>query len=278
MTPVFELDRDDEVVRNLLAPFARVQPVSLRADTDWDGALTAATPPRSVTTPARQSSHRFARRKQRKPFLVAAVVAAALAGVMIATPAWALVRDVLPFWSQPVASQPDQRPFAELNVGAPSGMSPEVVAGETREVAHGNYGGTTRTLWVAPAKNGGFCELWQPGGGGCNTGPNLIRLGWTAISAPPNLPNSEYAGIEWIQGFAMMPLVSDVVIRFSDGSSVHPQIIWVSAPINAGFFAYDIPSNKQTSANHVTEIDAYDANGNLVKRDTIPRIAIPPVG
>ena len=38
----------------------------------------------------------------------------------------------------------------------------------------------------------------------------------------------------------------------------------VSAPINAGFFAYDIPSDQQSSADHATEVDAYDESGNVV--------------
>lgn len=197
-----------------------------------------------------------------RPIMGAVVTLAALAAVVAATPAWALVRDVVPFWNQPVASPPDQRAFAELNVGAPSGMSPDVVAGETREVAHGTFGGMTRTLWVAPAKDGGFCFLWSPGGGGCNTGADPIPLGWVGMSFPQSLPGSQYAGMEWVAGFAMSPAVSDVVIRFSDGSSVHPELTWVSAPINAGFFAYSGKAG-------VAEIDAYDANGDLVKRATI---------
>ena len=73
----------------------------------------------------------------------------------------------------------------------------------------------------------------------------------------------------WVTGSAISPTVSDVVIRFSDGSSVHPHIVWVSAPINAGFFAYDIPNDQQSSEDHATEVDAYDQNGKLVSKDTI---------
>ena len=208
--------------------------------------------------------------RRRRLALVAAFGAAALAAVLVATPARALVRDVLPFWNQPSASQPDQRAFAEMNVGAPPGMSPDVVAGDTREVAHGTFGGMSRTLWVAPTKDGGFCFLWSPGGGGCNSGTHRIALGWTALSATrANVQGSQDAGFEWVTGFAMTPSVSDVVIRFSDGASVHPNVTWVSAPINAGFFAYDVPSNEQSTSDHVTEIDAYDSNGNLVKSDPI---------
>jgi hypothetical protein len=208
--------------------------------------------------------------RRTRPGLVAAVVAvAAVAATMAATPAWGLVRNVLPFWNQPHASKSDQLAFAELNIGAPNGMSPDVVSGDTRQVAQETFGGQTRTLWVAPAKDGGFCYLWSPGGGGCNTGPHQMPLGWSGLGVPQNLQGSPNPGLEWLSGYVLSPSVSDVAIRFSDGSSIHPTITWVSAPINAGFFAYDVPQDQQSTTDHVTEIDAYDANGNLVKSEPV---------
>jgi hypothetical protein len=73
---------------------------------------------------------------------------------------------------------------------------------------------------------------------------------------------------EWITGDALSTAVSNVVIRFSNGTSVRPRIVWVSAPIEAGFFAYDVPSGRRTSRIHVTGIDAYDRSGTLVKHQT----------
>ena len=73
----------------------------------------------------------------------------------------------------------------------------------------------------------------------------------------------------WVVGSAISPTVSDVVIQFSDGSSARPRIVWVSAPINAGFFAYDIPADQQSSEDHATEVDAYDSNGKLVSKQTV---------
>jgi hypothetical protein len=188
--------------------------------------------------------------------LVLALVAAALvAAIAVATPARALVRGILPFWDQPTAPQSVQVQFFSLNAGAPRGMSPHAVAGETREVGRFAFGGSTRTLWVAPARNGGFCSLWLPaGGGGCSTSGHplstgaLLRLGRPA----------------WVTGDATAPAVGDVVIRLSDGSTVQPRIVWVSAPINAGFFAYDVPAAQQSSRVHVTAVDAYDRSGRLV--------------
>jgi len=200
-------------------------------------------------------------RPARRVRAVVAVLAAAalLAAILAATPAWALVRDVLPFWDQPAAPQSVQLQFYSLNLGAPPGMSPRAAAGETRKVGRFVFGGSSHTLWVAPAKNGGFCSLWLPaGGGGCSTSGKPLSTGALLRLGVP----------EWITGDATAPEVSDVVIRFSDGSAVHPRIVWVSAPIDAGFFAYDVRPGEQSARRHVTAVDAYDRRGTLVQHQT----------
>jgi hypothetical protein len=190
------------------------------------------------------------------PVLAASVL---LAVILVATPAWALVRDFLPFWSQPKAPRSVQVQFSSLNLGAPAGMSPRAVSGETREVSRFTFGGSTHTLWVAPAKNGGFCSLWLPrGGGGCSTSGKPLSTGALLRFGVP----------EWITGDAIATAIADVVIRFSNGTAVRPRIVWVSAPIGAGFFAYDVPSDQQTRRVHVTGIDAYDRSGTLVEHQT----------
>lgn len=198
-------------------------------------------------------------RIRRRVLVPVLAVAALLATILLATPAWALVRDVLPFWNQQKAPQSVQLEFASLNLGSPAGMSPRAVSGETREVSRFTFGGATHTLWVAPAKNGGFCALWLPaGGGGCSTSGKLLSTGALLRFGVP----------EWITGDAIATSISDVVIRFSNGTSVRPRIVWVSAPIGAGFFAYDVPSGRQTRRVHVSGIDAYDRSGTLVEHQT----------
>lgn len=198
-------------------------------------------------------------RRGRRPLVLVLAAAAVVAAVLAVTPAWALVRDVLPFWDQPPAPQSVQVQFSSLNLGAPPGMSPEAVSGETREVGRFAFGGSAFTLWVAPAKNGGFCSLWLPaGGGGCSTAGRPLSTGAVLRYGVPL----------WITGDAIAPTVSDVVIRLSDGSAIHPRIMWVSAPIDAGFFAYGVPGAEQTRSRHVTAVDAYDSRGRLVAHQT----------
>ena len=249
--------------------YSRVLALSAEADDEADGVAVPLTP--RPTRPA----HRGA--------LLAALGAAALvAAIMAATPAWAFFREILSFWDQPTAPRFVQLEFWSLNIGAPAGMSPRAVSGETRKVGRFTFGGATHTLWVAPAKNGGFCALWIPGGGGgCSTAGQPLSTGAVLIfphdpdqpartaTRRSQIPTLERAGVpEWITGAALSPAVSDVVIRFSDGTAVHPQIVWVSAPINAGFFAYDVPTDEQSSKDHVTRMEAYDRKGTLVRRQT----------
>jgi hypothetical protein len=238
---------------------------------------------RVVSLRNEQLTPRAARRPaRRRTLLVALTAVAVLAAILVATPAWALIRDVLQFWDQPTAPQSVQVEFSSLNLGAPPGMSPEAASGDTREIGRFTFGGLTRTLWVAPAKNGGFCVLWLPrGGGGCSTaglplGTGAMLVLPHAASEPARTPFTPSQvrmlmrkGVPaWITGDAISPTVNDVVIRFSDGHAVRPRIVWVSAPINAGFFAYDVPNDEQSSRVHVTAVDAYDREGSLVKSQT----------
>lgn len=206
------------------------------------------------------ASSSTARPNHRRVVVPALAACMLLAAILFAAPAWAMIRGVLPFWSQPRAPQPVQVHFSSLNLGAPAGMSPRAVSGETREVGRFTFGGSTHTLWVAPAENGGFCSLWLPlGGGGCSTLGKPLSTGALLRFGLP----------EWITGDALAAAVSDVVIRFSDGTTVRPGIVWVSAPIDAGFFTYDVPPGRRTSRVHVTAIDAYDRNGRLVVHQTL---------
>lgn len=216
--------------------------------------------------------------------LIAIGVAVALTAVLVATPAWALVRDVLPFWDQPSAAPPsvkvEFRDFAEMIRGhAPAGASPDAVSDDWREIEHATLDGETRTLWVAPATGRfDFCWIWAHLGGSCGSAAQPLGIEeWISLPHDPSQP-AQTGGFPAttrnlvpfsVAGYAISPAVSDVVIRFSDGSSVHPPIVWVSAPINAGFYAYDIPADRQSSEDHATEVDAYDKDGKLVSKQRV---------
>lgn len=222
----------------------------------------------------------------------ALAAAGAFAAILAATPALAILRDAIPFWGAAKAPQSVRVQFSEMNTGAPAGMSPEAVAGQTRDVGEFTFNGEAHTLWVAPAKNGGFCFLWVGGWGGCHTGA-ADPLTWNGdLVLPPGVEAPTIANMKpgavvsgataqaivkahdlavptWIAGYVSSRSASDVAITFSDGSTVHPRITWVSAPIRAGFFSYDIPLDLQTKSDHLVTVAALDATGSVVQQQPL---------
>jgi hypothetical protein len=66
-------------------------------------------------------------------------------------------------------------------------------------------------------------------------------------------------------------------MRFADGDAAEPEVVWVSEPINSGFFAYEIPTGRE-----IESVVAFDEDGNVVTEapagrsnfDEVPRDAL----
>jgi hypothetical protein len=270
MTDLLELALDD-----LVPSFADEQP-------NWEDVVA-----RTHGTSAKAAFPWVRRRGlARRSVLVLAAVAVLVAAVA-AIPALGFVREALPFWSAAQAPPKVQVDFSSMNTGAPAGMSPKAIASDTREIGQFAFGGSSHTLWVAPSEDGGFCFEWIGGWGGCNisrdpftwNGDLVIPAGAGAPTVPAGATPAEVAKAaleahrlavpRWISGYVDASRVYDVTITFTDGTVVHPQITWVSAPINAGFFAYDVPTHYQTEDNHLVNVSALEASGGIVKQQPL---------
>jgi hypothetical protein len=204
------------------------------------------------------------RRRWFRPVLAAAVLMAAFVGVASAV---GLQLPVLDFGSAEKAPPRVVKDFAGFDVGAPSGMAPGVIAGETRRIMTAHFAGATHELWVAPTREGGFCELWTRSFGGCDR-VGTVPLGVTRIYGGSS-PLPQGAGsLVALGGHASAAYVTDVEIRFADHAVARPTIVWVSRPIGAGFFAYDVPPEHREPGHEVTAVVALDRSGNVVTEDT----------
>jgi len=167
------------------------------------------------------------------------VLAAILAAVvLIAAPALALRFGVIDFSNAEPASPRVVKQFSSLSEGAPKGMDPKAIPGETRLV--GEIGG--HTLWVAPTKPGGLCYEWSKASGGCDAlGTVPLSVSWASDQAPSSASSRSFQGVD---GFVHARWADDVEIKLDDGSSLHPEMLWISPPINAGFFFYRAPEGR----------------------------------
>ena len=123
----------------IVSELERMHPLPDGSHADWNDVLRRAG--------SRPSVSRSTVVHRRWP-LIAIAVAVMLAAVLVATPAWALVRDVLPFWGQPSLAPPSVKvEFKEfsraLRGHAPAGASPQAVSDDWREIERASTGTTT---------------------------------------------------------------------------------------------------------------------------------------
>ena len=98
-------------------------------------------------------------------------------------------------------------------------------------------------LWVAPTKAGGFCTEWSNFfGGGCvkDRRPPSIRSRFPEV-------NPFLLGLTWspdargvLQSFSgnlLTPEAERVLVKFADGEEAEIPVLWVSPPIDAGFYS-----------------------------------------
>jgi hypothetical protein len=167
---------------------------------------------------------RSRRLRPRAP-LTALVVALLALGVALPIAGLQLFRD----------SHQARTNFVHFKVGAPP-IAADAIPSQTRMITSAHLQDGRHTLYVSPDRNGGFCYLWTGSAGGCD---ELTAAPFTVARA-----NRQ------VVGAVSFPRISSVEIKFTDGTAAQPDLSWISAPINAGFFLYDVPAGKT-----VAEID-----------------------
>jgi hypothetical protein len=218
---------------------------------------------------------------RRVPTRVALVAAVVVLATMVTAVALGWPEKIVDFFSSPPAPTKVQNWFAYDNATAPAGMNPHAISGETRKIMTARFDASGRTtdhptlhtLYVAPREGGGFCELWTDSDGGCAPAENPSTtaesraagpLGVTWLSLNDNPP-------AFLDGFVRSGTTQTVEARFADGATATIPVTWVSAPIDAGFWVYTVPTAHRDARDALSSVVALDANGNVVGRESAPQ-------
>jgi hypothetical protein len=222
---------------------------------------------RSLAEPRDDSSWQDVRRRARGRSLrrpVVLVAAGALLAVLATAPALGLHRHVVDFLETEPAPSEIRMRFEELDIGAPKGMESGVLANETRRLRLPSG----ETISVAPTRAGGFCT-----DGGCIRSPEELKQ---AVERMGERPGDRKAylvpvglrggpnGIEMLEGNVLDVDGRSLVVEFVDGTKDEVPFVWVSEPINAGFWRYRIPAGTQPTA-----VVLRDGKGDELARDQI---------
>lgn len=250
-------DTTDQLILDRFEAVAR-----LDGDGDWNDVLGRARPRRTV-------------RRLRRPARAAVAVAVAAVAAATTAVAFGWPGKIVDYFQAPPAPESVAKFFRTFDEAVPAGMN-DATVGQPRAVMTATFDAENspptnpieHTLYVAPRTGGGFCFLWTDGGGGCADPLD-------PATATTN-PGARQFGAEWYAGdyatFVDGYVRGDaetVEARFADGTSVTLPVTQVSAPIDAGFFAYGVPSEHQNTTDALVAVVALDANGNVVGRDDI---------
>jgi len=227
-------------------------------DADWQAVYTAARGPRSAETPPRRATWRWA-----------AISCAAVLAALMAMPAFGLRGLIVSFLSSPPAPPAVVSTFSSLDNGAPAALAPQALPSAAR-LAHQFQlpGGRTVSLWLAPTKSGGYCAYVKGFFEGCRDRSDIrISFGLT--------PTTE-GGLQLAGDVPRESGATAVDLIFKDGSRESLPLVWISAPIAAGFYVDEINPDSLNSGKRPVEVIAVNANGDEVSSQTLPSQSSPP--
>jgi hypothetical protein len=72
-----------------------------------------------------------------------------------------------------------------------------------------------------------------------------------------------------LNGWTVNREAARITVEFEDGTTVDVPFIYVSAPIDAGFFAYDTPARRRREPHRPNAVAVYDADGKELAREEI---------
>jgi hypothetical protein len=203
-----------------------------------------------------------ASRGSNRRWVLALAVAAGLAGLIGA--GGAFHREVVDFFGADPAPEPIRIEFAKAGARANLMMGPGHTTHEAREVARFAVDGKQRPLWVAAVENGAFCYRWHTMGS-CGRLPHqgdAPRLG---------VGGREGAhGLNWLVSQVTDPRIHRLDLEYADGERVELPFVWVSAPIDAGFSAFQVPEERQQKGRHAVAVTGFDSEGDVVERRELP--------
>jgi hypothetical protein len=202
----------------------------------------------------RQARHWRRRRQASVMFVLAGAVALGIAS------AYAFGHPIIDFGSAPKGPQKVVDDFGSLEVGAPAGMAPGVLPEEARRITAVRIDGKEHVLWVAPTKQGGFCESWSQFMGGCRADRHAAYARRVDVGGNQNV----------LAGSFFQEAAATIELKYADGATDEIPFVWVTAPIEAGFYLFRVPDAHRVDGHRPTSIRLLDEDRKVIAEEPIP--------
>jgi hypothetical protein len=146
-------------------------------------------------------------------------------------------------------------------------MAPGVLPHEARRICSVSIDGKEHVLWVAPTKQGGFCQQWSDFFGGCRADRNDKFAKRIDVSGTPDV----------LGGSFFQAAGARLELSYADGTKDEIPFVWVSAPIEAGFYLYRVPDAHRLPGHRPTAVSLLDDDGKVLAREPVLSSAGPPL-
>lgn len=188
-------------------------------------------------------------------------LAAALAVLAVGS-AFAVYRDIVDFGQAEPAPEPIMFEFDFMAVRASIGLGPRVIPGTARKVTDFPVGGKRTALYMAPTRDGGFCWRFAFTGSCGRIHPDQRAVG-VVVAENANAPSL-------IMGHVLDDRVVRIELRFKDGEQLEIRPIWISSPIDAGFYVHQVPRERLRPGFRAETLIALGADGDEIARVKLP--------
>lgn len=217
---------------------------------------------------------RAGKRRSRSRLLLAVALATLVA--LAAPTALALRGSIVDFFESEQAPRSMVVDFERMDVGAPPGLENRIVYGQTRKVLERRIDdGQVLTLWVAPNRRGGYCTALvgprHPGGFGC-VWADRPRLSPSIEVRGPIKPEGVQGGPFLISGSVGIDDAETIELHYEDGAVVSQELAWVSQPIDAAFFLFDVPRQHWAEGHQYDRLVVRDEDGDELLSERLTRL------
>jgi hypothetical protein len=213
------------------------------------------------------------RRARRSRWGVIALAATIAVVAIAAAPALGIGDGFIDFFGSKPASNSARAGFAKLNVVAPS-RSALANASKAHEIYVFHLASGEHTLAVAPTGAGSFCWTITYFSDGCQAivsshGPyragevSPVKIGLVYTDIPTRAMKQAPV---LIGGNVRVAGAQGVQVQFEDGNAATVPLVWVSAPIDAGFFLYELPHDRWSAGRRPVAVAALAADGAVLAR------------
>lgn len=192
-------------------------------------------------------------------------IAAAVAVIVVGS-AFALYRELVDFLSAEPAPERVVVQFGQMDARGSIGFGPRIKAGEARKITEATIDGKRRILYVAPTPDGGFCWMWTTVSGSCGRTaiaprPDPISASW--LSSPGGGPAQ-------MTGQIIDAAITRVQLEYENGERSEIPFVWVSKPIDAGFFIFEVPAEHLQTGKRGKTLLGLDDDGRVVDSQEFP--------